>query len=417
MIIIGHFNSTKYLLPFCQQLFTTLFSPSLTFTIELNPPTCHIFICSHNDTEVSIRYPKAFILFISGEPQQIIQQPIHFLIDCKESLNVITTSKLTNSKLTNSKIIHSLTFVKTSSLPPFTNIFIPFFAFSFFERTQNQTLDILIKSSDLNSSNIAITKSNFCAYMYRYDVPHRVKLFQALNKYKPVDALGKSQNPTYQFKSRDGDPFDEAVEKYQTYKFVICCENTSLPGYVTEKIVNAMIAKAIPIYFGTPDVVRFFNPASFINVHDFKTLEDMVQYVIYVDQNDELYHKMLLQPWFIDNKIPETLTLKSQIELISKHLKLNLLKFYPFLFNINTVTQPPSKTNVTQPPPNIIIKPPSKPTVTQPPPNIITKPPPNIITQPTSKPTVTQPFQKNETLQKKINLRSNQSQKTFGYIK
>ena len=93
-----------------------------------------------------------------------------------------------------------------------------------------------------------------------------------------------------------------------------------------------MIAKAIPIYFGTPDIVRFFNPASFINVHDFKTLEDMVQYVAGIDKNDDLYHNMLLQPWFIDNKVPESLTIKSQIELISKYLKPNLLNFYPFLF-------------------------------------------------------------------------------------
>ena len=330
MIVIGHFNSTEYLLPFCQQLFSILFPSPLTFTIKLNPSTCHIFICSHNDINVSIRYPKAFILFVSGEPQPIMQQPIHFLIDCKESLNVINVSELTNSKM-----INTLTFVKTSLSLPFTYIFIPFFAFSFFERIQNQTLDILIKSSDINLDNIStITtmKTNFCAYMYRYDIPQRVKIFRALNKYKPVNALGKSQNSTYKFKSRDGNAFDEAAEKYKTYKFVICCENTSLPGYVTEKIVNAMIAKAIPIYFGTPDIVRFFNPASFINVHDFKTLEDMVQYVAGIDKNDDLYHNMLLQPWFIDNKVPESLTIKSQIELISKYLKPNLLNFYPFLF-------------------------------------------------------------------------------------
>ena len=37
-----------------------------------------------------------------------------------------------------------------------------------------------------------------------------------------------------------------------------------MPGYVTEKIVNAFLAGSIPIYWGSRAVLEIFNPESFI---------------------------------------------------------------------------------------------------------------------------------------------------------
>lgn len=63
------------------------------------------------------------------------------------------------------------------------------------------------------------------------------------------------------------------------YKFSIAFENAWYPGYTSEKIVTSMLAGTIPIYWGNPDISREFNSASFINCHDFPTLDDAAAYV------------------------------------------------------------------------------------------------------------------------------------------
>lgn len=58
------------------------------------------------------------------------------------------------------------------------------------------------------------------------------------------------------------------------FQFVIAFENVCIEGYVTEKLLNPIIAGAIPIYRGAPDVNKYFNPDAFINVKDYASFED-----------------------------------------------------------------------------------------------------------------------------------------------
>ena len=41
------------------------------------------------------------------------------------------------------------------------------------------------------------------------------------------------------------------AENLSRFRFVLCMENTLVRGYVTEKIANAFMAGAVPIYYGT----------------------------------------------------------------------------------------------------------------------------------------------------------------------
>ena len=51
-------------------------------------------------------------------------------------------------------------------------------------------------------------------------------------------------------------------------------ESKSYPGYVTEKICDIYKSNTVPIYWGTPDVVKDFNPTTFINANDFSNFDD-----------------------------------------------------------------------------------------------------------------------------------------------
>ena len=125
----------------------------------------------------------------------------------------------------------------------------------------------------------------------------RNKFFQLLSAYKKIDAGGKLflniDNPV---------PRGEEMEWIRRYKFCISFENSSYPGYTTEKIVNALAAGTIPIYWGNPLVDRDFNTKSFINCHDFGSFEAVVEWVIEVDQDTQMQRAILNEPILPGNK-------------------------------------------------------------------------------------------------------------------
>mgnify|MGYP003384864253 FL=1 len=157
------------------------------------------------------------------------------------------------------------------------------------------------------------TKQRNVAYLYfRCDRLVREQVFSLLHAAMPaVDALGACNGfGQYQqsmeaidkyVAGRFSDQFvRQAIKSYQPYKFVICFENTVVSGYVTEKLTNAFLAHAVPIYYGAPDVSTYFNPNAFINCRDFDTLDDCVVHVQEVNQNEELYLSYLEAQPIID---------------------------------------------------------------------------------------------------------------------
>ena len=48
-----------------------------------------------------------------------------------------------------------------------------------------------------------------------------------------------------------------------------------------------------------------FNEKSFINAHSFRSDKELINYILEVDNNQNLYQEMLSEPWFKNNKVPE----------------------------------------------------------------------------------------------------------------
>ncbi len=53
------------------------------------------------------------------------------------------------------------------------------------------------------------------------------------------------------------------------YRFSICYENASYPGWLTEKMLDAMFAGSVPIYLGDPEVAKLVPTEAFIDKRDF----------------------------------------------------------------------------------------------------------------------------------------------------
>lgn len=122
----------------------------------------------------------------------------------------------------------------------------------------------------------------------------RTKFFYELSKYKQVDSGGKYLNNI-------GEPVKDKYEFQKNYKFSMAFENSSFPGYVTEKIVQAWAAGTIPIYWGAPDIAHEFNEDAFINAYN-RPIDDVIEEIIRIDQNDELYESIRRETIYSTNE-------------------------------------------------------------------------------------------------------------------
>lgn len=91
------------------------------------------------------------------------------------------------------------------------------------------------------------------------------------------------------------------IKNYSNCKFVLAMENSIGNGYVTEKIVNAFYSGAIPIYWGSPNINDLFNKDAFINVNDFKNIDECIDYINNLSDDD--INKMLNQNIYSDNDL------------------------------------------------------------------------------------------------------------------
>lgn len=150
----------------------------------------------------------------------------------------------------------------------------------------------------VDAEKILASKSKFCNFVYSNPkCRFRNRFFDLLSRYKRVDAGGKVRN-NLGYRVQDKRAF------LADYKFTIAFENCSAPGYTTEKIAEPMWAGSLPIYWGNPLVHLDFNPRSFINFFDYGSFAQLIERVIEVDQNDELYLEYLNQPWLPSNQVP-----------------------------------------------------------------------------------------------------------------
>lgn len=161
------------------------------------------------------------------------------------------------------------------------------------EGTQSM-LSILLNRT--NNSSFPEPRDRFCSFIFGNGKPQkRNEFFHALSKYKTVDSAGRWMNNT-------GYTVDNKIKFLHHYKFNIAFENESSLGYTTEKILDPLLAGAIPIYWGNPDIAADFSPRSYLNAMDFSSTEELIQAIIKIDQDDALFHQYQHAACFPNNE-------------------------------------------------------------------------------------------------------------------
>lgn len=143
------------------------------------------------------------------------------------------------------------------------------------------------------------TKTGFCSFVVRNpNCQKRNEFFHKLSEYKQVDSGGPLFNNIGYVLEYGDNAMKSKLEWLKNYKFNMCFENSSYPGYVTEKLYEAYIGGTIPIYWGSVTVEVDFNPRAFLNWHDYKDDNAFMRAIIELDQNEDKYREMYMQPLF-----------------------------------------------------------------------------------------------------------------------
>lgn len=69
------------------------------------------------------------------------------------------------------------------------------------------------------------------------------------------------------------------IKVISNYKFCLCLENASAPGYITEKMFDCFIAGTVPLYKGAPNILDYIPEGCFVDLNKFKSEEDLVSFL------------------------------------------------------------------------------------------------------------------------------------------
>lgn len=108
----------------------------------------------------------------------------------------------------------------------------------------------------------------------------RIDLLQVLGLRGKVEVYGRGWNDTSNMPPVQAAKIDsihssflgaceDKHELLSQYKFTIAYENTAYPGYVTEKVIDAIVSASIPVYLGAPDITEQLPAEAFIDARAF----------------------------------------------------------------------------------------------------------------------------------------------------
>jgi alpha(1,3/1,4) fucosyltransferase len=155
-------------------------------------------------------------------------------------------------------------------------------------------------------------KTNFCTFICSGPIngvgQYRDFFVKKLMNYKKVDCPGTRFNNIQRLPGSSDNGLlasDYKRNFIKNYKFTFGFENTTTKdgyiGYTTEKLIEPMVCNTIPLYWGNVLIHAEFNTNSFINYHDYRHDEDVINKIIEIDNNDNLYIEMMNQPYTYNN--------------------------------------------------------------------------------------------------------------------
>lgn len=100
-------------------------------------------------------------------------------------------------------------------------------------------------------------------------------------------------------------PLARKADGLASYRFSLVIEPVREPGYFSEQLVDALLCKTVPIYWGAPDIGDYFDPAGIMACDSFDDIKVAVARLIpgdYVERAEALEHNRALAADYADTE-------------------------------------------------------------------------------------------------------------------
>jgi hypothetical protein len=212
---------------------------------------------------------------------------------------------------------------------------------AFDDGTSKKKYAWLLESKDIKPQVIDDVKSNYLHYVrvFDYIFTHNQELLQLHRKFKfaPLYGTWITESQLYEktklvsmicsnklmcnghqyrlswaqklqgkvdFYGRGFDEIQSKEEGLKDYMFSVAIENASYESYFTEKIQDCFATGTIPIYYGSPDIGKFFNPDGIISLTEDFDISSLTPDLYYakidaVKENLEIVKNFLINEDYI----------------------------------------------------------------------------------------------------------------------
>lgn len=100
-------------------------------------------------------------------------------------------------------------------------------------------------------------------------ITERIITMVANRRQRAVESICKGPVP----------PLDK-LAVLRDYRFVVCYENSRLPGYISEKLFDCLYAGSVPVYWGEPNIQRFVPAECLIDRQNFQSDAELAKFLL-----------------------------------------------------------------------------------------------------------------------------------------
>ena len=201
------------------------------------------------------------------------------LIKAKISVMIVEPDAIHNLYINISKYLH-WRFYKILTKNKYLLEEIHNTSFFYFGSTFIQNSDKIDLQKKNMASLIASNQNKLTGHKLRHEVVQHIK-----NNNFNVSVIGRGYRP-----------FENKEDGLKSYRYSIVIENTSELDYFTEKVIDACLLETIPIYWGAPNISKYFDTRGFIVCENIDQIMQAIRTISIDDYNSKV-------EWIMKNKV------------------------------------------------------------------------------------------------------------------
>lgn len=145
---------------------------------------------------------------------------------------------------------------------------------------------------------------------FGYDlIQYRNEAIQYFSQKEDFHLFGKGWNSNLKYDSflskinfkNEPTELTSKIIEINKSKFTLCIENTSYPGYITEKIFDIFLADSVPIWKGTKDLYDYVPSNCFIDCDNFINFNDLYEYIKNINEKEWNIYRNNIKLFLLSN--------------------------------------------------------------------------------------------------------------------